>query len=46
MTHKLQIVDNLLKTNFVHCIAFCFLSRFENFCSLKFPIITKSYETR
>ena len=24
MTHKLQIVDNLLMTNFVHSIAFVF----------------------
>ena len=46
MTHKLQFVDNLVKTNFVHCIAFCFLSIFENFCCLKFTIIKKSYETR
>ena len=34
MTQKLQIVDNFVKTNFIYCIAFCFLSRFDNFCCL------------
>ena len=42
MTHKLQTVDNFVKSNFVHCIAFCFFyQEFESFRCLKFPIISE-----